>query len=35
MLLDTGTFLIVLAAAVAVIGLFVWFKYRTSEDKAR
>lgn len=33
--LDTGTFLMVLAAAVAVIGLFIWFKFRTTDDKAR
>ena len=34
MLLDTGTFAIVLAAAVAVIGLFILFKFRTSNKKA-
>ena len=28
--MDTGTFATVLAAVVAVLGAFIWFKFRTS-----
>ena len=33
MLLDTGTFATVLAAIVAVLGAFIYFKFRTSNKK--
>lgn len=33
MLVDTGTFATVLAAAVVVLGLFIWFKFRSSNKK--
>ena len=35
MLLDTGTFAIVLGGAVAVLGLFILYKFRTTDKKAR
>jgi hypothetical protein len=31
--MDTGTFTAVLAGAVAVLGLFIWFKFRASDKK--
>ena len=35
MLMDNGTFAIVLAAAVAVVGLFILYKFKTTNKKAR
>jgi hypothetical protein len=35
MQMDTGVFTAVLAGAVAVLGVFIWFKYRASDKKSR
>jgi hypothetical protein len=34
MALDTTTFLLVFGATVAVLGLFIWFKFRAANSKA-